>query len=182
MNEYFESINNNSNFFLKYLERLVGLPEIELVQEAVQNESLIYIAGYVAKRFRAKYPHHSIYTQELPKINPPRWLEHISKGHLTYPSESLIRTAKILEPIFNEFHGSSLAKTDMIFQKVANLVQFKMMQLKTFDDELIPFDMLLCLVRTRTYIRLYEMNLQREEKNHKIRLAKRSEKAMKFYT
>lgn len=155
-----------------------GLPEIEVIREIVYQEALLYVAGYIAYRFRTKHPNLGIATREMPPIiDPPHWICHISRGSLIYPSNELLQTAQILERIFNNFHKDSLSDTNLIFQKVALLVKQKINNYFTIPDEV-----LLCLVRTRTYIRLKELNKKRKDSYDKIRIAARSAKTQKFYT
>ena len=135
----------------------------------------MYITGYVAYQFRAKYPDLGVRTAELASTEPPTWICHISRGSLIYPSDELIQTAQILEEVFNQFHKDSLSETDLIFQKVAILVKQKFEK-----DFTLPNEVLLCLVRTRTYIRLRELNKKRKKSYNKIRIAARYAKN-KFY-
>ena len=136
----------------------------------------MYVAGYVAYRFKSKYPNLGIPTKELPSSEPLHWTCHISRGSLIYPSDSLIENSELLEKFFNDFHNDSLSNTNLIFQKVAALVKEKINVVF-----LIPDEVLLCLVRTRTYIRLRELNKKRKESYEKIRIAARSAITMKFY-
>ena len=69
------------------------LPEIEIIREIVHQEALLYVTGYVAYRFRSKYPNLGIPTKEMPCIDPPNWLCHLSRGSLIYPSNELIENA-----------------------------------------------------------------------------------------
>ena len=68
-------------------------------------------------------------------------------------------------------------ETNLIFQKVAALVKQQITSEFTIPDEV-----LLYLVRTRTYIRLREMNKRRKESYDKIQIGARSAKTHKFYT
>ncbi|OXU18138.1 hypothetical protein TSAR_011643 [Trichomalopsis sarcophagae] len=164
-------------FYYFFLLDINGLPEIEIIQEIVHEEALLYIAGYVVYRFRSKYPTLGVPTREMPCIiDTPHWMCHISRGSLIYPSDKMVQAGKFLERIFNCFHKDSLSDTNMIFQKVAALVKQKIDNSFT-----IPNEVLLCLVRTRTYIRLKELNKKRRDSYDKIRIAARSAKTQKFY-
>ena len=139
--------------------------------------ALIYVAGYVAHRFRLKYPTLGIPTQEMPATNPPNWVCHVSRGNLIYPSDELYKVAQILEKVFEAFHKNYLSDSNLIFQKVAALIK-----LQLHDNDFIPDEVLLCLVRTRTYIRLRELNKARKDSYKKIRIVARSAKTQKFYS
>lgn len=98
----------------------------------------------------------------------PDWIQYISRGSLQYPSNALIKAATIMEEIFHEFHGNFLCKEQNIFNFLAD---------KTYDKltEKLPREVILCLARTRTYMRLREINKQisaennKKKKNRKIR-------------
>lgn len=101
-----------------------------------------------------KYPHLGVPTRQLGVLhNPPDWIQFFSEGNLMYPSDDLIYTANIMNKIFQEFHGSFLSKEDWIFTSVTKLVQKKIK-----NKYHIPKEVIQCLVRTRTYIRLREIN------------------------
>lgn len=155
-----------------------GQPEInQLIKLVIEEESLIYLAGYVAHRFRAKYAWLGKPTCQMPRTVHPTWLYHVSRGSLIYPCDMLIEVAQILERVFNTFHNDSLSDTDLIFQKVAALVKIKINKKFTVADEV-----LLCLVRTRTYIRLRHLNKMRADAYDKIRIISRCAKTQKFFS
>lgn len=83
----------------------------------------------------------------------------LSREGLMYPSEEFIKVTNIMDDVFEEFHGPNQLKpkTKHIFQKVADLVMQK--------NDSVPRDALLCLVRTRTYIRLRKWDMEIREQN-----------------
>lgn len=94
-----------------------------------------------------------------------------------YPCDNLINAAQILEKHFKLFHGDFLSDTNLIFQKVAISVKSEIP-----DHAKIPDDALLCLIRTRTYIRLRFLNQHLKELYPKLRAAQRLAKVMKFFS
>lgn len=74
----------------------------------------------------------------------------LSRGGLTYPSKVFLDAAKIMDQEFKKFHQKSLSPEKYIFNKVTELVEKRVKN--------IPHEVLLCLVRTRTYIRLRALN------------------------
>ena len=52
---------------------------------------MIYVAGYVAYKYRSKYPLIGTPTRELPDTVVPHWICHISRRSLIYPSDELLR-------------------------------------------------------------------------------------------
>ncbi|EFN72296.1 Transposable element P transposase, partial [Camponotus floridanus] len=120
----------------------------------VQEEGLQYVAGYIAHRFKRKYPHlgerTGIASNENTETN---WIKVVSKGYLIYPSIELLRMSRLVEKCFNDFHGHYFSKEDYVIQKVIKLVQNN-----EEYDPCIPQDVLQCLVRTRTYIQVRTIN------------------------
>jgi len=60
---------------------------------------------------------------------------------------------------FFKFHGNSLNKESKIFDKVTDRI------IPKINENLFPRPVIHCLVRTRTYIRLRNMNLKIKEQN-----------------
>lgn len=133
-----------------------------------------YIAGYVAYWFRDKYSFLGNPTRDLGSLDNSEYIMMLSRGGLMYPSEEFIKVANIMDDVFEEFHGSNQLKrkTKHIFQKVADLVMEK--------NDSVPRDALLCLVRTRTYIRLRKWNMEIREENRFKKTAKKVEKRKKL--
>jgi len=68
-----------------------------------------------------------------------------------HPSEKLHNVVKIMHEEFVKFHGTSFSIEDNIFYKLINIVCLTI-------NYWIRKEVLARLVRTRTYIRLREMN------------------------
>ena len=125
--------------------------EEKFIQEVIKVEGLKYIAGYVAHKFKIKYPFlgTQIRRLELNNYNPD-WIQYLSDGYLTYPCDDLIAIAKVMEKEFLDCHGKfRLSNETGIFKKVTNIVKEKISVTFNIPDEVIS-----CLIRTRTYIRL----------------------------
>jgi len=82
---------------------------------SLEKEGLQYVVGYVASKFAKKYPLMVSYKQNTKDEN---WIRYLSKWGLTYPSSILIKVAKILENLFNDFHGNHLSKEEGIMKKL----------------------------------------------------------------
>lgn len=117
----------------------------------LEKEGLQYILGYVASKFAKKYP--LIVSEEL-NTNDENWIEYMSKGGLTYPSSQLIKVANIMEKLFIDLHGNHLSKEEGIMKKLTHSLIEKI-KLSALD---IPVEVVQCLVRTRTFIRLNNLN------------------------
>lgn len=146
-------------------EELKLLEEFESKTAAsdwIAQEGLKYVAGYVAHRYREKHAFLGNPARVLADTDID-YISILSRGGLLYPSDQLLEVAYVMESEFNIFHGNSLKKEKFIFKTVAENVKRKI--------DKIPFEVLLCLVRTRTYIRLrnlnkqiYQQSLQRNKK------------------
>lgn len=125
-----------------------------MIEEIIEGEALVYIAGYVAYRFRLQYSFLGNYTKNV-QFSPhkPDWVSTLSDGHLIYPSDHFIEAAFIMNKIFEEFHGTTLSKSRWIFKTVTKLTMEKVPK-----EYGIPEEVMLCLVRTRTHITLRELN------------------------
>ena len=138
----------------------INFPEIEninvMIKEVIEEEGLQYIAGYVAKKFRFKYPNLGCQTKDLPasknnNIDWVNWIMTISDGYLIYPSNSLLEVARIVNSEFDLFHqGPGLSRQPFIIKNLTEIVKKKVLE-KNID---MPDEIIKCLVSTRTYIRL----------------------------
>jgi len=135
----------------------------------LEEEGLQYVVGYVASKFAKKYP---LMVSEQPTTNYENWIRYLCRGGLTYPSSTLIKVANIMEKLFIDLHGNHLSKEEGIMKKLTNSLMEKI-KLSTLD---IPVEVVKCLVRTRTFIRLNNLNQiilnTKNIKKNKIKLKK----------
>lgn len=92
-----------------------------------------------------------ISTKDLPNPQPNDWLCMFSRGNCIYPSENFQEAVAIMEQEFQKFHGNFLNKSSKIFDKLTDIVCTK-------TNNKFPKQVIACLVRTRTYIRLRRIN------------------------
>lgn len=117
------------------------------------------MAGYVAHRFRCSFRHLGQPTATMQPLDEHHWLSYLSRGNCIYPSEDFQAVAKIMEEEFLKFHGNSLSKGPAIFNKVTDRVILRI------NETVFPRVVIHCLVKTRTYIRLRNMNIKIKEQN-----------------
>ncbi|TGZ55310.1 Uncharacterized protein DBV15_12702 [Temnothorax longispinosus] len=144
----------NSATYIPTLEEeqiLKSLDEMEIVDN-IEDQGLLYIAGYVAYRFKSKHDTLGIKTCELPIVNDLDWLQFISRGKCMYPSSDLLKAAHIMNTEFSKYHGSKLSKDKFIFKKLTDKIEIALKPIE------LPGEVLLCLVRTRTYIRVSSLD------------------------
>lgn len=149
--------------------------EKEIAQQKIETEALLYVTGYVAHRFRSSHPYLGVPTATMEPLDKHDLLSCLSRGNCIYPSESFLSVAKIMEEEFLKFHGSTFSTESGIFDKLTNCVMARV------DCNVFPQKIIHCLVRTRTYIRLRNINLKIKEKNT-LRRGKQVKKKMKRIT
>lgn len=116
----------------------------------LEIDCLEYVTGAVARKFITKYPH-------LGKINDndrnSSWIDHLSKGHLIIPSDELMLTAKIVDLVFKDYHtNKGLNNKPNVIINVVNRV------INNMKNNIVPMEVIKCLVRTRTFLRINNMN------------------------
>lgn len=125
-----------------------------------------YVAGYVANRFANKHPE---LIKQIDDKTVSCWTSFKSKGGLKLPSDNLMVAVRKLEIEFQKLHQDNISKNKNIMKNMTNLL------MPHIEDLCIPKDAIECLVRTRTFIRLNDLNNRTTEKNY----AKRQEKRKK---
>jgi len=105
--------------------------------------------GLRSNRFYNKYPFLTAPHNSQP---PDNWTNHLSRGSLKIPSNNLFKAVLQLERDFKTFHGDTLSKKPQVFKNLYKLIAPKIQHLN------IPDEVILCLIRTRTYIRLNNLN------------------------
>jgi len=153
------------------------LQELELLEaieqntgtEIIEKNALLYVAGYVAHRFRNTYNNLGVPTKTLPAISDD-WVSFKSRGNFMYPTTELEPAANIMNFEFEKFHGNFLNKEPWIFDKLIDIICTK-------TNNNFPRAVIACLVRTRTYIRLRKLNKEIVENNI---LKKKSKKISKI--
>lgn len=126
--------------------------EALVARENIEENALLFIAGYVAHRFRNIHPELGTPTRNLPMI-PNNWLFFLFRRNCIYPSKSFQETAEIMNNEFDKFHRNFFNKKIKIFDKLTNIVCKKI-------NYKFPEKVISGLVRTRTYIRLRNINKQ----------------------
>lgn len=121
-----------------------------IAHEIIEKNALLYIAGYVAHRFRNEYDNLGVPTKMLPDV-PNDWLSFLSRGNCMYPSAPFQRAAEIMNEEFEIFHGNFFSTEDKIFDKLTEIVNARI-------NNNFPTKVIACLVRTRTYIRVRKIN------------------------
>lgn len=118
----------------------------------MEHEALEYVVGYVARRFVHKYPDLGNETSvSLDSSLSTSWTQHITKGHLITPSETLMRVAKVMNKYFEEMHGTLLNKNPKVMETLKTKVMLE-------SNDVLPEEVVSCLIRTRTFVRFNHLN------------------------
>ncbi|KAJ3640227.1 hypothetical protein Zmor_003540 [Zophobas morio] len=126
--------------------------EVDVEDNKISTEGLRYVAGYVAHRFRHKYPHLGTPAENVPHSFEADWIQFLSRGNLLQPSSDLLHAAELLETLFLTFHGTQINKQPYI-------IKYLVQQLKRhLPENMLADEVYHCLVRTRTFIRIRELN------------------------
>nr|CAH7736811.1 unnamed protein product [Callosobruchus chinensis] len=137
----------------------------------LEDESMNQDLVSLIDQFEIKEKIHMEALKYITDINSvPDWLQTISRGSLLYPNEQLWEVAKTMEEEFYKMHGKSLSKNKSIFHELANQTLSKL------KNNSVAFEVILCLSRTRTYIRPRELNRKISFYNCKKKLDKKMSK------
>ncbi|KAK9738039.1 hypothetical protein QE152_g10182 [Popillia japonica] len=84
-------------------------------QQKINDEALIYIAGYVAFKFKHvafKFKHKYNLGEPWKNLTIPHkyeWLSYICRRGLMIPNNDVVKVMKIMEQVFYEMHGAFLS-------------------------------------------------------------------------
>lgn len=83
-----------------------------------EDEGFIWLCGWIARKFKQKYPSMGTYTKDLKTKKIPElaynteltWIQHLSFGGLTEPSEEWVQQAKKMENVFLRYNENQFGK------------------------------------------------------------------------
>lgn len=99
---------------------------------------------------------------------PDRYVDHLSLGGLTKPSNKLMEQARIFESFFKGYHEDSISKEKGIVAKLSNALKVK------HPD--VPAQIIEHFIRLRVYIRISTLNRIIKEKKAAKASVKRLQK------
>ena len=134
-------------------------------------QGLTYIAGFIASKFIAKYPQLGTKTKDiLQKSSINSWIMKISEGGLLAPSEEFLSHVVQFEAEFRAFHN--ITKWDSINRDPWVIDKFAHHLSKKFGDAYDP-KIYALFAKTRTHIRIKQINIKHKEFEDKERAKKR---------
>ncbi len=130
------------------------------------SEALKYLAGYVAHKFKDRYPELSQQGSVDPPISCP-WIDTYSYGGLTKPSQEWLEQYERIEGEFNNFHGNGIQKDAQIIEKFGKHLVIKF---PTVSKDILKF-----CSKMRTHIRIkylrtcYKSNFEQKKNQKKMK-------------
>lgn len=95
-----------------------------------ESDGLIYIAGYLARKFKDKYPDLGSYTHEIEKkemhtYSMPSWVQSLSFGGLTEPSTSWKNNVFRMDKYFVKYHKDTFREKQNIMKNTVIYISKK---------------------------------------------------------
>lgn len=129
------------------------------IGDRLPTDALQYLAGYVAFKLKRQHPElGSVSSQVCPAPSSAAWIHILSRGGLRQPTDLWFRQVQNLEEEFQQFHGSDLRKERHVVQNLVNIL--------TTRYPNVPEVAIACFVKTRTMIRLRQVNRKRMNTKH----------------
>ena len=118
------------------------------------DEALKYIAGYLAYKFRMKYPDLGLKTSQHPNFEVLEcpWISALSRGGLTVPTSDFISKVYQMENCFLAIHKDNIQSNCHVIKTTAELI--------AKNVQILPFEILHAFVKTRLFIRIKFLNHQ----------------------
>ena len=145
-------------------------------------QGLTYVAGFIASKFKDKYPALGKKTKEiLQKSSINSWIMRISEGGLIAPSEEFLCHVVQFEAEFKLFHKitkwNSINRDSWVIDKFAQRLLDKFGDI--YDEKIYAL-----FAKTRTHIRIKQINRKQQQLDEKERAKKRlaRKKSLRDYT
>ena len=135
-------------------------------------EALKMIAGYIAFKHKDQFP--DLSQEEFlqsPEESKFQWIEHLSRGGLTKPSDSWMKKIMEFENIFSSLHGTDFCKEGNVIKKLQSRIY------RLHPD--IDMSVIKCYATVRTYARIKYLN---SEIKRAAQLKREARKARQFAT
>ncbi len=170
--ELVEGIGSNDATDLVFCEPDLGAQEVVLEKRDTLDcaaEALKYLAGYVAFKFKAKYPDLSEKGSVDAPVSCP-WIDAYTFGGLVKPSLSWLELFERIEGEFNNYHGTGISQDTNIIDKMGNHL------IEKFPGS--PPEILKFCAKMRTHIRIKYMRICHKTSSEQ----KRNQKKLKHFT
>lgn len=129
-----------------------------------EEDGFQYVAGWIARKFKNEFPELGSITKanEEHKYTLPSWLDHLSFGGLTTPSNEWMQVVKLIENEFNIYNGKEKLNNS---PNISKILTDKIMKKQTaFPQKIIK-----AYILQRIFIRIKYLNLKiKEDKFNKL--------------
>ncbi|XP_039300398.1 uncharacterized protein LOC120355776 [Nilaparvata lugens] len=136
------------------------LSEQSQEEDIVENLDLLKVlSGYIAYRVFKKGISTTFNYGERSGQNASKncdWLSFLSRGGLINPSDEWLKITIQFEKEFEKFHGEKLQKCSNVMSTLINVIKEKFDNIDDFAIE--------CFVRTRSFIRMKELNKKNKKR------------------
>lgn len=123
-----------------------------------EEDGFQYVAGWIAKKFKNEFPELGSITKanEEHKYTLPSWLDHLSFGGLTTPSDEWMQVVKLIETEFNTYNEKQQLNDR---PNISKILTDKIMKKQTaFPEKIIK-----AYILQRIFIRIKHLNLKIKE-------------------
>lgn len=140
---------------------------------ASEEDGFEYLLGWLARKFRTKYPDLGEYSYKLQPVDKTSYVGQLSHGGLNIPSAIWIKEANELEKFFRRYHpeGSFQHK-----KKVISLLSKKICRKRP----LLRPDLVRAFIQQRTFIRMKYLNTALIQKKISKNILKKNPKLKKI--
>lgn len=105
-----------------YLENAREDENCKPIADVIEEESLRYIGGYIARKFCVKYPYLGHKKVECPSMNKT-WIDEINRGELYTPAPTFFSHLSRMREIFMTVHGNSLKEGKQCFKRIVSDIE-----------------------------------------------------------
>lgn len=117
--------------------------------EVMEQETLRYIGGFIARNFIAKYPHLGVQHADCTS-NRQTWISCRNRGSLYYPSDEFMSQLQAMRNMFNAVHGSCLKEGKNCVKTTGDKIETAVHNL--------PQDVIKYFAKISVYFRMRELN------------------------
>lgn len=129
------------------------------IEKMSESDGLMYVAGYLARKHRDQFPDLGSYTykedsKNIHSYSMPSWVQQLSFGGLTQPSEEWMKNVEKMETFFNKFHKGTLRTGKNIVIRTHKYISKKCPN--------VPQILVKSFSKQRIFIRIKYLNCQRK--------------------
>lgn len=134
------------------------------IQAFTEKDGLVYIAGYLARKYKKEYPNLGSYTYQDEEstfhtyCTMPSWVKNLSFGGLTEPSPEWLKNVECMDRYFVKVHKNNFRFKKRIVGRTTTYIY------KKLPD--VPRVLIKAFVRQRTFVKIKYSNTQKKLKSY----------------